>query len=291
MADSTRPTLQQSKSRTSVKTTASMNKAPTSPRQRTISLPANTKPPAQPALSRSTSRNSVQDQTRINRPRSIIVPSSKSIGQRKMPFSPIASKAALAPPRLVANGIKGASPPLVSPPEMPNPTDTSPKPKQAIPPMKAQSPPPPEVQVPFYISSFHRPSTHPRWMDLTPTDFADWLPVAQAAGHKVVLEIWYECPQGWKVLPPASTTIDLRDLRKVDKDIQLEENALQFTLANQGTKGVWYLPPPRSGDGLREIEEEKASKNVKRRSAGGIVEKSIRETRMKQGIGVNGLHR
>lgn len=77
--------------------------------------------------------------------------------------------------------------------------------------------------------------------------------------------------------------IDLSRLSPVGKDGKLPNNAIGFTLSTDPTE-VFYVPQAAT----RTESEEKPKKSGE--TVRGIVERSLRETRMKQGIGVGGLH-
>lgn len=129
--------------------------------------------------------------------------------------------------------------------------------------------------VPFFLSPIHKPSTHPRWADLEPGDFAQWLTVPEAAGTQLQLNVWYEDRGRWKRLPDVGGRVDLHDLVPIPKDGVLPPNTIEWTFSNQ-PKHVFYLPVVKP--------EPKAvdDKNV--------VERSLRETRMKKGATVSALH-
>ncbi len=90
--------------------------------------------------------------------------------------------------------------------------------------------------------------------------------------------------------------VDLRILRRVEDDASLPDNSVEFSL--EGEKEMWYLPPTRDGVSSDIRADAKADENgpeapaVKphRQSVSGVVEKSMRETRMKKGTGVGALH-
>jgi hypothetical protein len=146
---------------------------------------------------------------------------------------------------------------------------------------------------PFYVSSIHHPSTHPRWISLShDTDFAPWLTVEEAASSAFTLEVWYEdCAAGWRVLGNVGGKMDLGGLRRVEREDEVGENTLLFSLSTD-PRGM-YSFPPRGGVGDQvENGESDVGKGgrKKKESVKGIVERSLRETRMKQGVGVGGLH-
>lgn len=100
----------------------------------------------------------------------------------------------------------------------------------------------------------------------------------QGASTSVFLEIWQESPSGWQTLEGVGGDIDLNKLRRVEKDTVLGDNTILFSFAPDA-KALYYVsaddaPPP-----------EKKKHTVK-----GIVERSMRETRMKRGVGVGALH-
>lgn len=97
------------------------------------------------------------------------------------------------------------------------------------------------------------------------------------------MEVWYEDDPGshaWKQLEITRGPIDLSTLRRVNKGTAFEDNTLQFTLSSD-PDGLYYLPPE---DGGASFTEER------RETVKGIVERSMRETRMKKGVGVGALH-
>lgn len=84
--------------------------------------------------------------------------------------------------------------------------------------------------------------------------------------------------------------MDLGGLRRVEREDEVGENTLLFSLSTD-PRGIYYLPP-RSGvsDQAKDGVLEGRTGGKKRESVKGIVERSLRETRMKQGVGVGGLH-
>lgn len=147
--------------------------------------------------------------------------------------------------------------------------------------------------MPFYISPVHKPSTHPRFLNLSPDDLAPWLTVEEAAATRLVLELWYDDPEegGWKVLRGMGGSIDMALLRRVEGTEGSEANAVQLTFA-WDSKGVYYLPadcteevPLVNGVGTDGQPGQKQRQTVM-----GVVERSMRETRMKKGVGVGALH-
>ena len=153
--------------------------------------------------------------------------------------------------------------------------------------------PKPETTTPFFISPIHPPSTQPRFHSLSPeTDFAPWLTVEESAEGTVELDLWAESNNGqWRRVDSISGTIDLSRLRRVPADGKLPGNTLEFTLSTD-PKAVFYLPhrsPPSQvshANGRAEPPKRRKGGDTER----GVVERSLRETRMKTGIGVGGLH-
>ena len=149
----------------------------------------------------------------------------------------------------------------------------------------------PEAVTPFYISPIHLPSTHPRFLDITPeNDFAPWLTIEESASQSIELEVWYEAEEGWRKLDALSGVVDLARFRRTKKDgkrpdnTKLPDNTLQLTVSSD-PEPLFYLP---HGDSPN---REHGGRNVKaRETVHGVVERSLRETRMKQGVGVGGLH-
>nr|XP_019042957.1 hypothetical protein I302_08666 [Kwoniella bestiolae CBS 10118]OCF21887.1 hypothetical protein I302_08666 [Kwoniella bestiolae CBS 10118] len=136
-----------------------------------------------------------------------------------------------------------------------------------------------EVEVPFYISPIHPPSTNPRFLGLDyQNDFGGWMTPLECSGERIVLELWVEIPEEkkWKRLDLG--VVDLRKLRKGRTKQGI--NGIEITLSTD-PKEVYHLPTPD------ELEEEGSGV---RRKGMGVIERSLRETRMKKGIGVGGLH-
>jgi hypothetical protein len=133
--------------------------------------------------------------------------------------------------------------------------------------------------VPFYISPIHHASIYPRFLSLSPDDFASWLSTEAAASTAMEMEIWYEMESGWRMLDDRKT-LSFDKLRRVEKDTRLVDNAILFSFSSD-TKGLYYWP----GEDAPPAAEKKAKHSVK-----GIVERSMRETRMKRGVGVGALH-
>lgn len=146
---------------------------------------------------------------------------------------------------------------------------------------------------PFYISPIHRPSTHPRFLDLVPRDdFALWLSPVDSAASTLVVEVWYEDPDGrWSMSPDLGGRVDLEDLRKVDKGDRLADNVLEFTLVDD-PRAVYYLPSVEAEE-ASDVEQSRGAEEAvhdKRLEIRGVMERSMRETRMKRGAGVGALH-
>lgn len=134
---------------------------------------------------------------------------------------------------------------------------------------------PPSSTVPFFLSPIRKPSTHPRWADLEPGDFASWLTVPETASLQVQLDVWYEDKGRWKRLPNVGGVIDLRHLVPVPANGVLPPNTIEWTFSSQpGRK--FYLPEVSLDD--KPLDEK------------NVVERSLRETRMKKGASVSGLH-
>jgi hypothetical protein len=108
--------------------------------------------------------------------------------------------------------------------------------------------------------------------------------------HQLVVEVWYEHPvAGWIVLPGVGGVVDLRHLRPVDK-CQRGEHSLEFSIKGDG--GVWYSTAIAddlngSGDGKMGV---KAAPRERGASVRGVLERSVRETRMKKGVSIGSLH-
>ena len=152
----------------------------------------------------------------------------------------------------------------------------------------------PSLSIPFYISPIHHWSTHPRFLSLShETDFAPWLTTEQSASETIHVEIWYEDGlDQWHIVDAISGPVQLSQLRRLERDQSLSENTLQFTLSSD-PKSVYYLPKKgfrvvQNGDAP--IGKEKRDGKQTREAVRGMVERSMRETRMKKGVGVGGLH-
>ncbi|KAK8869985.1 hypothetical protein IAR55_000555 [Kwoniella newhampshirensis] len=130
------------------------------------------------------------------------------------------------------------------------------------------------INVPFFISPIHPPSTHPRFTSLKTGDFAPWLSVTEYASNTLELEVWVENHDKWKRLDGVGGVVKLDSLRRGH---QSRPNGLEFTLSTD-PKSTFYLP---------DNDEQLGSTQ---RVEGGVLERSMRETRMKKGVGVGGLH-
>ncbi|WWD10375.1 hypothetical protein V865_008510 [Kwoniella europaea PYCC6329] len=144
------------------------------------------------------------------------------------------------------------------------------------------------VEIPFYISPIHPPSTHPRFMGLDHlNDFGNWLTPLQLSSETFVLELWID-------LSDSETPFDKGRWRKVELGVvNLKElrrgptkqviNGIEFALS-QDAKEVYHVPTQQ------ELEEEEKNGVASGKKRMGVIERSLRETRMKKGIGVGGLH-
>lgn len=147
------------------------------------------------------------------------------------------------------------------------------------PPAKASS-----DSIPFYISLIHHPSTNPRFLHLEEGDFAPWLTTEESASSEAILEVWYEDHDGddqnvkWRKANTVGGGGDLRNLRRVEKETKLGENAVLFTLESD-TRETYYLDAIPTAPGINATSTAKDA-----------VERSRRETRMKKGVGLGGLH-
>jgi hypothetical protein len=83
----------------------------------------------------------------------------------------------------------------------------------------------------------------------------------------------------------------LGGLRRVEREDEVGENTLLFSFSTD-PRGMYYLPPSGEvGDQAEDDGSEVRKEGKKKReSVKGIVERSLRETRMKQGVGIGGLH-
>jgi hypothetical protein len=151
---------------------------------------------------------------------------------------------------------------------------------------KEDPPPPTRNSIPFYISPTHHPSTNPRFLQLEEGDFAPWLTVEESASNQAVLEVWYEdIDQNkgvkWRKLNTGVVRdINLGHLRRLDSGTKLGDNSVLVTLAID-PRSTYYLDPSHSG--IRAVGDERSG-------ARDAVERSRRETRMKKGVGLGGIH-
>lgn len=114
--------------------------------------------------------------------------------------------------------------------------------------------------------------------------------VQQSAGSELELEIWYEDEEDpddgsnahWKKLKDVSGGIDLRYLRRWHDGKSIPPNTIQFTLSTD-PDAIFYMPAHSSSS-----EDPPSPK--KRQTVKGVVERSMRETRMRKGVGVGALH-
>ncbi|WWC85284.1 uncharacterized protein L201_000146 [Kwoniella dendrophila CBS 6074] len=155
-----------------------------------------------------------------------------------------------------------------------------------------------QIQVPFYISPIHPPSTNPRFLNLEIDDFANWVTLNEFSKDQFILEIWIELPSinsfgsadgieqksNWKKLDGVGGLVNLSDLRiGPTKEI----NGIEFTLSHN-PKEIYHLP---STEELANQDNDSHHKDVNLLSRGkSIMERSLRETRMKRGVGFGGLH-
>lgn len=144
------------------------------------------------------------------------------------------------------------------------------------PPLQPSGPPP---NVPFFFSSIHKPSTHPRWANIEPGDMAPWLTVPETASSVVEVQVWVEEHGKWRRLPGVGGLVDFTQLAVVPAGTKLPPNTIQWTFATH-PKFVFYLPPP--GSDVKPGPPHDVEKSV--------LERSIRETRMKKGANVGGIH-
>jgi hypothetical protein len=139
--------------------------------------------------------------------------------------------------------------------------------------------------VPFYISPIHHPSTNPRFLQLEEGDFASWLTTEESASSQATLEVWYEDFTGegeekkWLKADTIGGPLNLTNLRKLENGVKLGDNAILITLG-MDTDSTYYLDPSPA-DSAGEVDASKAR---------DAVERSRRETRMKKGVGLGGLH-
>ncbi|GMK55449.1 hypothetical protein CspeluHIS016_0205050 [Cutaneotrichosporon spelunceum] len=130
--------------------------------------------------------------------------------------------------------------------------------------------------VPFFLSPIHEASTQPRWSSLERGDLAPWINSVECAGSRVDLAVWVEDRGKWRRLPGVGGVIDFYDLVPVPQGAVLPPNSVEFTFTSAPHK-TFYLPP--EGETAPQRDDEK-----------GVVERSMRETRMKKGANFGGLH-
>ncbi|WWC61358.1 uncharacterized protein I303_103939 [Kwoniella dejecticola CBS 10117] len=136
-----------------------------------------------------------------------------------------------------------------------------------------------QVEIPFYISPIHPPSTNPRFQGLEANDLANWLTSTQLADSRFNLEIWVELPSGqWKTITEIGGSIDLAQLRRGPSPAQI--NGIEFTLS-QNPKEVYHVPTQGELETPPPIDPQRGI---------GIMERSLRETRMEKGVTFGGLH-
>jgi hypothetical protein len=139
--------------------------------------------------------------------------------------------------------------------------------------------------IPFFISPIHHPSTNPRFLQLEEGDFAPWLTVEESASSQAILEVWYEDSTGegeekkWLKADTIGGPINLTNLRKLENGVKLGDNALLITLGMD--PGSTYYLDTDPADSAGKVVGSKAR---------DAVERSRRETRMKKGVGLGGLH-
>jgi hypothetical protein len=149
-------------------------------------------------------------------------------------------------------------------------------------------PPPTRDSIPFYISPIHHPSTNPRFLQLEEGDFAPWLTVEESASNKAVLEIWYEDLDHdqskevkWRKLNTGGVgDFNLGHLRRLKPGTKLGDNSVLMTLAID-PRSTYYFDPNHS---------DVQAAGDERSGARDAVERSRRETRMKKGVGLGGIH-
>lgn len=143
----------------------------------------------------------------------------------------------------------------------------------------------PSESIPFFISPIHHPSTNPRFLQLEEGDFAPWLTIEESASSQAILEVWYEHSIGegeekkWLKADTIGGTVNLTDLRKLENGVKLGDNAILITLGMD--PGSTYYLDTNSADSAGAVDRSKAR---------DAMERSRRETRMKKGVGLGGLH-
>lgn len=113
-------------------------------------------------------------------------------------------------------------------------------------------------------------------MSLDEGDFAPWLTIEEGASDQTILEVWYETESGWRIADDVGGRLDLHALMRLDKSVDLQDNAVLLTLSTD-PRSTFYIP----------LDGASHSKSA---AASGVVERSKRETRMKKGVGLGGLH-
>lgn len=286
-------------SRPSRSTSMDHLQSPTTPngRESPSSLNQNT-----PPRSRTSSVNTLTSPVNSKNPSNVDMPS---------PTSGSMPKLGQRPPRLVRAGSEvGRSRPPGRPvsmisrgsyrsPHLSGISDPSVPESTIPPPLKLHaSNPHPSAQnssssslTPFFLSPIHPPSSYPAFPSLLPeSDFASWLSTSELAAQEVEVEVWYEDPSvGWRTVSDLGGRIHLRHLRRVEPGKRETENGLEFSL--KGDLGGWYALP--DGNVLtKDLENEAVDGKGRKRGASvkGVIERSVRETRMKKGVGVGGLH-
>lgn len=143
--------------------------------------------------------------------------------------------------------------------------------------------------IPFFLSAIHPPSSHPTFPSLLPaSDFASWLSAAELAAQEILVEVWYEdLDLGWSIIPGLGGLLDLRALEPVQKD-DLSPNSLQISL--KGDKENWYSIPTSVSSEKHSMDGDIVQTRKRGASVRGVLERSVRETRMKKGVSVGTLH-
>ncbi|WVQ78077.1 hypothetical protein IAT38_000158 [Cryptococcus sp. DSM 104549] len=167
-----------------------------------------------------------------------------------------------------------------------NPNRPGPSPQSPLPSPRLSSPTTPLQQpqpsIPFYISPIHQPSTHPRFTALDPqSDFASWLTYTELASSVLEVQVWAESADekvAWRQVEGVGGLVRLDQLRRKKHEGGGGVNGLEFTLSFD-PKGVYCLTS-ETGGGEAGNEGEESE----------VVERSMKETRMKKGVGVGGLH-
>ncbi|KAL7422179.1 hypothetical protein Q5752_002824 [Cryptotrichosporon argae] len=140
---------------------------------------------------------------------------------------------------------------------------------------------------PFFLSPIHRPSHHPAFLHLDRNDSAPWLSAQDAAAHRVVLELWVEDGTWTR---KRTRLLDLCRAVAVDTDAGDRQDDVWLTF--EGEKGYWRVPADEPNEAGTETAGDHRSGHAedRRKEAAQVVEKSIKETRMKKGPGVGALH-